>query len=45
MSTRSPRRPALRRKFPIRQPGGNPVLNRQTRKLLTQHYRAKYGVR
>jgi hypothetical protein len=30
---------------PARTPARNPKLGAQTRKILTQHYRAKHGVR
>jgi len=32
-------------KKPVRKSGPNPRLGEQTRKFLSQHYRAKHGVR
>jgi hypothetical protein len=45
MTAKSRKRPLARRKPSSRRPADNALLNRQTRKLLTQHYRAKHGVK
>jgi hypothetical protein len=37
-------RPAGKIRRPQKKPNPNPNLNAQTRKVLGQHYRAKYGV-
>jgi hypothetical protein len=37
--------PKDRRRRKIGSPGQNPQANLQTRRVLTQHYRAKYGVK
>jgi hypothetical protein len=40
---RNPSAPAVSRATP--HPSRNPKLNQQTRQVLAQHYRAKYGVK
>jgi hypothetical protein len=40
---RNPSAPAVSRATPY--PSRNPKLNQQTRQVLAQHYRAKYGVK
>ncbi len=40
-----PPRPAAGRRRKRRAPAQNPQANLQTRRVLTQHYRAKYGVK
>jgi hypothetical protein len=39
------KRPLARRKSAASRPAENALVNRQMRKVLTQHYRAKHGVK
>lgn len=40
-----PPRPAGKRRSKAKTPAQNPQANLQTRRVLAQHYRAKYGVK